>query len=174
MVDIEKCCLTHYPAPLLGQAAMPIDEINADIRRLAEKMIDVMISTKGVGLAGPQIGVNLRIFVFTIDGTRENARVYINPEITVSGPLEANNEGCLSLPGVEASIKRFAKCTITATDLDGNRFTEQAQGLQVRGFQHEFDHLEGILIKERMSYAAKIAARRKLKQLQRDFEENKS
>ena len=149
-VDIDKCCITHFPAPVLARPAEPIDEITDDIRRLADKMIDIMLERKGVGLAGPQVGVNLRIFVASADGTRENARVYINPEITVSGGLEASEEGCLSLPEIRAKVKRYKKCSVTATDLDGERFTEVGEGLLIRVFQHEFDHLEGMLIKDRM------------------------
>ena len=113
-------------------------------------MIDIMLETKGVGLAAPQAGVNLRIFVVSLDATKENAKVYINPKIETSGPLEAIEEGCLSLPGISAKIKRFTKCPVTATDLDGNTFTEEAEGLLARAFQHEFDHLEGMMIKDRM------------------------
>ena len=171
MMDIDKCSLTRFPTPVLGQVAKPVDQITDQIRQLVHKMIDLMIENKGVGLAAPQVGVGLRIFVFSIDGTKENAKVYINPELDLSGPLQSNNEGCLSLPGIEASIKRYKKCTVTATDLDGNRFTEEAQGLQIRGFQHELDHLEGIMIKDRMGQAARIITRKRLRQLEKEFNE---
>ncbi len=167
MADIR---MTRYPAKVLGQKAKPVGEITDDIRALAAEMIDMMIEQKGVGLAGPQVGVDLRIFVFSYDATRENARVYINPEIEISGGLEANHEGCLSLPGIEAKIKRYKKCTITATDLDGSRFTEEAEGIEIRGFQHEVDHLDGMLIKDRMGQAQRIGARKALRQLQEDYE----
>ena len=174
MIDIEKCRITYYPTQVLLQKAEPVEEVTEDIRKIVSRMIDIMLETKGVGLAGPQARVPLQIFVASVDGTRENARVYINPEITTSGPLDANEEGCLSLPGIAGKIKRFKECTITATDMDGNRFTEEAQGLQVRGFQHEYDHLQGMLIKDRMGRAAMIGARRQLKRLLEGFEKNKS
>lgn len=174
MPDFEKCCLTRFPAPVLAQVAKPIEKITDDIRTLAGKMIDIMLETKGVGLAGPQVGVNLRIFVTAIDGTKENAKVYINPKIELSGPLETCEEGCLSLPEVYAKIKRYKNCSITATDLDGKTFTEQAEGLAVRIFQHEIDHLEGMLIKDRMGQVARIAARKNLKNLQDQYQENQS
>lgn len=172
MVDPDKCCLTHYPAPVLAKAAKEVEEVNDEIRRLADKMIDMMIESHGVGLAGPQAGVNLRIFIFSIDGMRESAKVYINPEIEVSGGFETVDEGCLSLPEVFAKVKRYKQCTITATDLEGNRFTEAAQGLQIRGFQHEYDHLEGMLIKDRMSQVALIGARKQLKKLREDYKDS--
>lgn len=165
-MDVEKCCLTRYPADVLAERAKPIDKIDGDIRKLAERMIDIMIERKGIGLAGPQVGVNLRIFVISVDGTRENARVYINPEIITSGQIEAIEEGCLSLPMIFAKIKRYANCTVTATDLDGNPFSEEGEGLLARAFQHEYDHIEGKLIKDRFSTVQTIAARRKLEEMQ--------
>jgi len=166
MMDIDKCKLTKFPTPVLGERARPIEKIDDSIRRLADRMIDIMVEAKGVGLAGPQAGVNLRIFVVSPDGTRESAKVYINPEIEPAGPLVAVEEGCLSLPGIWGKIKRSARCTVTATDMDGNRFTETGEGLLARAFQHEYDHLEGRLIKDRFTRIQQIAARRRLQELQ--------
>ena len=172
-MDVDKCFITRFPSPVLDGVAVSVDEFGDDIRRLVDRMIDVMIEQKGIGLAAPQIGVGLRIFVVSVDGTRENAKVYINPEIEVSGSLEANEEGCLSVPGVFAKIKRYRKCIVTATDLDGKQFTEEAEGLQVRAFQHEYDHLEGTLIKDRMGQVQLISARRQLRELREQYEKNK-
>jgi len=158
---------------VLDEVAVPVDEVTDDIRRLVDRMIDVMIEHNGIGLAAPQIGIGLRIFVVSVDGTRESAKVYINPELEVSGIQEANEEGCLSVPGVFAKIKRYRKCVITATDLEGKRFTEKANGLQVRAFQHEYDHLEGTLIKDRMGQVQLIAARRQLRELRERYEKDK-
>lgn len=171
MADYTKCQLTRFPAPVLDQRAKPIAEIDGDIRKLADRMIDLMVEAEGVGLAGPQAGVNLRIFVVSLDSSREHAKVYINPDIEPSGPLVAHEEGCLSLPGIYAPIQRYAHCKVTATDLDGNRFTEEGDDLLARALQHEYDHLEGTMIKDRMSRSAKILARGQLKQLLDDFED---
>lgn len=153
-------------------SAKPVETINEDIRQLADRMADIMVEAKGIGLAGPQAGVNLRIFVVSIDGTKENAKAYINPTIKVEGAIVTNEEGCLSLPGLYGKIKRYDKCTVTATDLDGNAFTEVGEGLLGRAFQHEYDHLEGRMIKDRLSQAAKLRARRRIKQLEAEYEEN--
>lgn len=166
--------LTRFPAAVLDKKAEPIAEINDEIRKLADRMIDLMVETQGVGFAGPQAGVNLRIFVVSLDSSRENARVYINPEIEVSGPVISHEEGCLSLPGIYSQIQRYARCKITATDLDGNRFTEEGEGLLARAFQHEYDHLEGMMIKDRMSRAAKIRARRRLKEMLDHYNESEA
>ncbi|OQA01325.1 MAG: Peptide deformylase [Planctomycetes bacterium ADurb.Bin401] len=170
MVDVKNCKMTKWPSSVLLERAEPIEEIGEDIRALAEKMKDIMVEFKGVGLAGPQAGVGLRIFVASQDGTKENAKVYINPEITPSGSVVTNEEGCLSLPGIYGNIHRSSKCSIKALDLDGKEFSENGEGLLARIFQHECDHLEGTLIKDKFSTVAKIGARRKLKQLQEEYD----
>ncbi len=169
MTDYSKCEITRYPTPVLREKAQPIEEINDEIRVLAERMKEIMVEQKGVGLAGPQAGVNLRIFVISTDGTAENAIVYINPVIKTSGKMIANEEGCLSLPGIYGNVNRYSHCSVTATDLDGNEFSQDADGLLARALQHEFDHLEGMMIKDRLGYAAKLRAKRKLKQLEAEY-----
>jgi len=171
MIDIQRCRITHYPAEVLAKAAEPVEKIDDNIRRLTEKMTEIMLERKGVGLAAPQAGVPLRIFIISLDGTRENVKVYINPTVTPTGESSSIEEGCLSVPGVRTNIRRYAKCTVTATDLDGNEFTEQAEGLYARALQHEYDHMQGITIVSRMGHTAKIAHREQLKRLK---EEHKS
>jgi peptide deformylase len=166
MIDIEKCQITHYPAGVLGRRAEPVEEINDDIRRLVDKMYDIMIKNKGVGLAAPQAGVSLRLFIISLDGSRDKVRVFVNPTIDPSGDLEGTDEGCLSVPGIYTKIRRYKKCEVTATDLDGNEFTDHADGLYARALQHEYDHIEGITVVNRMGQAAKIAHRRQLKKLE--------
>ncbi|MDD5133901.1 MAG: peptide deformylase [Phycisphaerae bacterium] len=169
MVDIEKCHITRYPSPVLAKKAEPIEVIDDNIAALAEKMKDIMIENKGVGLAGPQAGVGLRIFVASPDGTKKNAKVYINPVITPSGKVNTAEEGCLSLPGIFGKIRRYSKCAIKAQGLDGKEFSDQAEGLLARIFQHECDHLDGTLVADKLSSVAKIAARRKLKHLRENY-----
>lgn len=165
MIDIEKCKITHYPADVLAKPAEPVGQIDESIHKIVEKMISIMLENKGMGLAGPQAGVPLRIFIITLDGNRENVKVYINPTVTCTGKLDSAEEGCLSVPGVYAKIRRYKKCTVTATALDGTQFTEEAEGLYARCLQHEYDHIEGLTIADKMSTTAKIAHRGKLKKL---------
>jgi peptide deformylase len=172
MIDVHKCKITHYPTPVLAEPAKPVAEINDNIRLLADKMLDIMVETKGIGLAGPQAGVPLRIFVVSVDGTKENGKVYINPTIEPSGDLEPSEEGCLSLPGIYTKIRRYSKCKIKATGLDGTVFTDEATGLLARAFQHESDHLEGRLIVDRIGQVAKIGIRGRLKELREIYEKN--
>jgi len=170
MVDIEKCRITHYPAEILTRRAEPVEKIDDNIHQLVKKMTDIMFKNKGIGLAGPQAGVPLRIFIISLDSTRENVKVYINPTVTPIGEFGAVDEGCLSVPGVYTKIRRFKKCMVTATDLNGNEFTEEAEGLYARALQHEYDHIEGMTIVNRMGPAAKIAHRRQLKKLRKNSE----
>ena len=165
-IDIEKCRLTHFPAGVLAQRAKPVEKIDDNIRRLVDKMIDLMLKNKGVGFAAPQAGVSLRLFIISLDGSRESVRVYVNPTVVPTGELDAIDEGCLSVPGIYTKIRRYKKCNVTATDLDGNEFKDHAEGLYARALQHEYDHIEGMTIVNRMGQTARIAHRKQLKKLQ--------
>ena len=164
-IDVDKCRITHYPARVLSGRAAPVEKIDDTIRRLVEKMADIMIANKGMGLAAPQAGLSLRLFIVSLTGTRDKVRAYVNPTVTPHGDLEELEEGCLSVPGIQTKIRRYKKATVTATDLEGKTFTEEADGIYARCLQHEFDHLEGTVIVNRMGQAAKIAHRRQLKKL---------
>ena len=165
MIDVDKCRITHYPASVLGKRAETVETIDEDIRRLVDKMTEIMLENKGIGLAAPQAGVSLRLFIISLDGSAESIRVYINATVTPIGDLDATDEGCLSVPGIFTKIPRYKQCEVTATDLDGNEFTEQAEGLYSRALQHEYDHTEGMTIVNRMGQVARIAHRRQLKKL---------
>jgi len=165
MIDVEKCRITHYPANVLGRPAEPVAEIDETIRRLVARMTDIMIENKGMGLAGPQAGVGLRLFIISLDGSREHVRAYVNPTVTPAGDLDEKEEGCLSVPGIWTKVRRYKRATVTATDLEGREFTEEAEGLYARCLQHESDHLDGMTIVNRMGAAARIAHRRQLKKL---------
>ena len=166
MIDIDKCRITHYPSEVLVSKARPVEEIDDNIRQLVDKMTDIMRENKGIGLAAPQAGVPLRLFIISLDGSKENVRAFVNPTVTPAGELAAVEEGCLSVPGIYTKIRRYKECEVSATDLDGNEFTEQAEGLYARALQHEYDHIEGMTIVNRMGQTARIAHRRQLKKLQ--------
>lgn len=174
MINIDKCRITHYPAQVLAERAQPVEKIDDNVHRLVEKMTDIMLKNKGVGLAAPQAGVSLRLFIISLGGTRENVKVYINPTVTPDGKLTEFDEGCLSVPGVYTKIRRYKKCKVTATDLDGNEFTEDAEGLYARALQHEYDHIEGMTIINRMNRVAKIAHRKQLRKLTETASESQS
>ena len=165
MTEADKYNVTHYPARVLGQPARPVEKIDESIKKLVDTMTDLMIEKKGVGFAGPQAGAALRIFIISLNGKRENVRVYINPTVVCEGKLDTAEEGCLSVPGIYTKINRYKKCRVTATDLNGKQFTEEAEDFYARVLQHEFDHIEGITIADKMSTVAKISHRKKLQKL---------
>ncbi len=176
MIDVDKCRITHYPDEVLAKPARPVEKIDDNIRQLVEKMTEIMRANKGIGFAAPQAGVPLRLFIISLDGSKENIRVYINPTVTPivekgSASFQENEEGCLSVPGIYTKIRRYKKCTVTAIDLLGNEFTEEAEGLYARCLQHEYNHIEGTTIVNHMSATAKIAHRRQLKKLREKQEE---
>ena len=168
MIDIDKCNLIHYPAPVLTRRAEPVEVFDDNLRQCVERMREIMVEKKGIGLAAPQVGLLLRFFLVGLDGEAENARVFINPQLTLGNSIETMEEGCLSVPGVFTKIRRPKTCEVTAQDLRGQTFTESADGLFARCLQHEYDHLEGITLVNRMGPTARIVHRRQLKKLEEE------
>ena len=130
---------------LLRQKAKKIDKIDDEIRALAVQMYEIIKRDKGIGLAGPQVGVMKRIFVVQIEG-EEEGRVFINPSILeTSVTTNKYEEGCLSIPGIYANVIRSEIIKIQAWNEKGRPFTMEASGLMARVILHEYDHLEGVL-----------------------------
>lgn len=151
--------ITKLGEEILRERAEPVAEINDEIRSLAEEMFEAMIAANGVGLAGPQVGRKIRMFVVIADD--DVRRVFINPQIvSTSEELCDYEEGCLSIPQVWESIRRPARVTVQAFNERGRPFTLEADGLLARVIQHEYDHLEGILFIDRgdKEFAERTAA----------------
>lgn len=135
---------------VLRKKSVPIkdEEINDELRALAEEMFETMENANGVGLACPQIGKNIRMFVAEADD--DVKRVFINPQIiATSDDSVPYEEGCLSVPQVYENIMRPSKVTVQAQDQNGKKFTLEAEGLLARIIQHENDHLEGVIFIDR-------------------------
>ena len=133
---------------VLRQKAEPVAEVNDEIRKLVQDMFDTMIEYDGVGLAGPQVGKKLRLFVAMSDD--DVKRVFINPQIIKTSSETCDyDEGCLSIPQVYETIVRPKEVTIQALNENGRPFTLEADGLLARIIQHEYDHLDGILYIDR-------------------------
>lgn len=140
--------ITKLGEEVLRQKAEPVAEINDEIRQLAKDMLETMIDADGVGLAAPQIGRSIRMFVIKADDDVE--RVFINPEIIkTSNEVGPYDEGCLSIPQVYETIVRPLAVTVQSYDENGKRFTLDADGLLARCIQHENDHLNGVLYIDR-------------------------
>jgi peptide deformylase len=168
-IDIDSLRIIRYPDPRLVQVSAAMPEGGAALEALVEKMFELMFAARGVGLAAPQVGLNLRLFVASPSFDPSDRRVYLNPQIISTDGAQEIDEGCLSLPGVEAKIKRPAVVTVRATGMDGKVFEETGEEIVARLFQHETDHLDGRLITDRMSPLAKLSNRRAIKDLEEDF-----
>jgi peptide deformylase len=144
-----------FPDPRLKNVSEPIVEVDDTLRELARDMIEVMYDEPGIGLAAPQVGASVRMFVidteWSDDGAEKNALVVINPEIVAREGRITWEEGCLSVPDYSATVERDAKITLKGIDLDGKPIEEHAEGLRAVCIQHEIDHLDGILFIDRIS-----------------------
>lgn len=165
----EDLKIIQYPDPRLRKASKPIARIDENIAALARRMLELMRESKGVGLAAPQVGLNVRLFVMNPTPDPVNDRVYINPELLEAEGSEEDEEGCLSLPGISARVVRDKFVRIRAIDLSGKEIDQKASGYEARVWQHEFDHLNGTLIIDRMGTVAKMGAKKTLKELEEKF-----
>lgn len=136
----------------LGQSAARVDAVTADIELLVNDMIETMYAAPGIGLAAPQIGVALRIFVVDLSVGREAAdlRTFINPEFEERTGMQLEEEGCLSVPGFSATVARPARVRVRAMDAHGVSRVVEGDGLLARALQHEMDHLDGRLFTDRL------------------------
>ena len=172
-LDLPTLRILHYPDPRLQQPGEPVETVDASLEPLVARMFDLLAAAHGVGLAAPQVGLPLRLFIACPTGQVADRRVYVNPALLeLEGHVE-EEEGCLSVPGITCRIKRFSCVTVEATDLSGQRFRQTGDGLLARIFQHETDHLDGRLIVDRMGSLGRLAHRRALKDLRQEFEESR-
>ncbi|WP_424467772.1 peptide deformylase [Pseudoclavibacter helvolus] len=152
-----------YGEPVLHEPAVPVVEITDEVRELVSDMFETMDAAPGVGLAGPQVGVGSRLFVYSYeeaDGTVRRG-VAINPELYVT-PTEPESlleldedlesEGCLSFPGERYPLRRSERALLRATDLEGEQYEIEAEGWFARILQHEFDHLNGVIYADRLEH----------------------
>ena len=166
--------ITKLGEDVLRQVAVPVPEVNDEIRQLAEDMFETMIDANGVGLAAPQIGKSIRMFVLIADD--DVKRVFINPQIIKTSEEVCDyDEGCLSIPQVYETISRLAMVTVQARNEKGKPFTLEAEGFLARIIQHEYDHLDGILYIDRGDKAfAEKTAEQFRKRAERALEKEKA
>ena len=158
--------ILHYPDPRLREVAEPVDEVTDEIKKLAEDLAETMYAAPGVGLAAPQVGLRKRILVLNPTGKAEDDLVLVNPTIVErSGSPTVMEEGCLSFPGIYAEIERPENCTVRAFDPKGEPLEAEYGGFVSRIIQHEYDHLEGILLVDRMSPGDKLRNKAALEEL---------
>ncbi len=165
----ENLIIIHWPDPRLKKHSTPVERFDDRLRLLANKMLELMRESKGVGLAAPQVGVNVRLFVMNPTGQPQDDRVYVNPVLTEGDGEEEGEEGCLSLPQIYIPVVRFKALRMQARDVDGNPMDQIETGYVSRIWQHETDHLNGLLLTDRMGALAKLTNRKKLKELQEEY-----
>src|SRR5437660_11733572 len=170
----EDLKIILWPDPRLKKVSREVEAFDESLATLAARMFELMRAHRGVGLAAPQVGTNVRRFVMNATGKPEDDRIYVNPVLTEAEGEEEAEEGCLSLPNINVNIWRAKKMPMEASDVQGKRFAEDASGYLARIWQHEFDHLNGTLLTDRMGPVAKLANRKILKDLEEAYEKEHS
>ncbi len=164
ILEIKK-----YGSHVLREKSTPVEKITPELLKVLDDMVETLHDIKGVGLAAPQDGVNKRFFVIDVgDGV---IRKVINPVIEYSQETVENEEGCLSIPGVYKNVSRAVKVTVKYTDENGKEVVETGEELLGRAFQHEYDHLEGILFTDKVSPVAKRLIKKKLQEISKSTKE---
>jgi peptide deformylase len=154
-----------YPDPILRRRAEPIPEITDEVRALADQMVETLVKRVGYGLAAPQVGVLKRLIVVDVE---DDFYVLANPEIVaVGGERVLGVEGCLSLPGVEAEVERARTVRVRGLTLEGEEVEIEAEDLLARVFQHEIDHLDGILFIDHLGRAKRLQLLKEYERLRR-------
>jgi len=178
--------IVQYGHPVLRQKCRDVEQVDDGIRQLAADMLDTMVDANGVGLAAPQIGRDIRLAVVDVSHDPECVSylkvngedagldeimplVFINPQLEFGKDHEFATEGCLSIDGIRAEVRRPADVRATLPQLDGSVLVVETDGLLARALQHEIDHLNGILFTDRLNAASKVTLKNRLKRL---LEEN--
>jgi peptide deformylase len=156
-----------YPDPGLMKVSSTVTEFGEDLRALVNDMYETLYAAPGIGLAAPQVGVNQRVVVLDLTAGEEegNQVVLVNPRILEEEGIQKEEEGCLSLPDLQAVVGRPARAKVSAQDLEGKFFEIEGEGLLARALSHEIDHLKGVLYIDKLSFLKKDLMKRKIKKL---------
>jgi peptide deformylase len=165
--------IRHYPDPVLKKVCEPVTEITEEIKTLVADMAETMYAAPGVGLAAPQVGISKQVVIIDCSPKEAPAEliVAINPEIVAREGESFEEEGCLSVPGYYTRIHRSARVTARYLDLDGRQVEREAEGLLAIAFQHEIDHLSGLLFVDHLSSLKKNIFRKKYRKIQHQQEQ---
>jgi peptide deformylase len=165
-----KLKIVKYPEPVLSQPGEPVTEFNGELAKLAEDMFETMYAAQGIGLAAPQVAVSKRLTVIDLSMGKdpEQKIVLVNPEVILREGRQYEEEGCLSFPEIREKVVRAANVRVRAQDLKGKWFELDGEELLARAFQHEIDHLDGVLFVFRMSALKRDMVLRKIRKMQRE------
>ena len=168
---LDNLQIIHWPDPRLKIAARPVEIFDEQLKRLCERMVEIMDQAKGIGLAATQLGLDMQLFVARPPSKMHQPQIYVNPELfDLGGPAHSEVEGCLSVPRIGTKIRRTDKMGIRAQDINGKEFEQEADKLLSRVWQHELDHCDGLLIVDRMSGLQRIVNRRAMRELEEAYE----
>jgi peptide deformylase len=161
--------IVKFPDPILQRASAPVTEFDEDLRKLVADMFESMYAAQGIGLAAPQIGIAKRLTVIDLSNKKEpkDKIVLINPEITLQEGKQLEEEGCLSLPEIRDKVRRSARVIVKAQDEFGKWKEYEGTELLARAFQHEIDHLNGVLFIFRISALKRDLILRRIRKMQR-------
>jgi len=160
--------ILEFPDPRLRKVADPVETVDDRVKTLVDNMLDTMYAAPGIGLAATQVDVHERIIVMDISDNQQAPRVFINPTIAIlDETLGEYDEGCLSVPGFYETVNRPKRISVTALNKEGERFTEELQGLMAICLQHEIDHLDGKLFVDYLSPLKRQRIRGKLEKSHR-------
>jgi peptide deformylase len=159
---MAKLNILEFPDPRLTTVASDIKDFDDGLKRLVEDMTETMYSANGIGLAATQVNVHKRLLVLDVSEKQDQPLVYINPQIVNQSGEQNLEEGCLSVPGIYASVKRAENVTVKARRVDGTSFEETLEGLHAVCIQHEMDHLMGRLFVDYLSPLKRNMVKRKL------------
>ncbi|MEE9296148.1 MAG: peptide deformylase [Phycisphaerae bacterium] len=166
---LDELRIVHYPDPVLRKKCKPVESFDNQLAALARRMEVLMREAGGLGLAAPQVGVPIRMFICNPTREEDAGVVWVNPVLSdLEGAIEAY-EGCLSIPEVSVPKRRAVHAVIDGFDLTGKPMRAQGDELIVRIWQHEMDHVNGVLVIDHMSAAAELANRRIIRQLEADY-----
>jgi peptide deformylase len=154
--------ILHYPDPRLRNEALPVEEVNREIKQLVKDMFETMYDAPGIGLASIQVNVSKRVIVVDISEDHDQPLCFINPEIVSKDGEEEMDEGCLSVPGFYETVQRAEKIRVKALNENGEMFEMDADGLLAVCIQHEIDHLDGKLFVDYISPLKRNRIRKKL------------
>jgi len=154
-----------WPSEVLRKKAAPVDKVDDDLRRLIDDMLETMYAAPGIGLAAPQVGVSKQLMVVDLSSGMEKDQLVVlaNPEIVSSEGEVVSEEGCLSLPELSVKICRAGKVVVRGLDGEGRTVEVRGEGLLARALQHEIDHLDGVLLIDRVNPLRREIAKKKLK-----------
>jgi peptide deformylase len=160
--------IVKYPEPVLQQPGAPVTEFNSELHKLVADMFETTYASEGIGLAAQQVGVSKRVAVIDLSMGKDPAQkiVLVNPEITSSEGKQYEEEGCLSFPEIREKVVRASKIRVRAQDEHGEWFEMDGEELLSRCFQHEIDHLDGIIFLFRMSALKRSLSLRKIRKMQ--------